>query len=78
MASRKGIHISRHHVVSINASSYYMYFQICTLNSKKVKGRTESRYFMLFLKLNNHTTRCFNFGLLRRIHPNGCKFELNF
>ena len=43
--------------------------------SKKLKGRTES-YFILFLKLNDHQTRCLNLEL-RRNHPNGCKFELN-
>ena len=43
MASRKGIHISGHYVVSINA----MPFHIHTLNSKILKGRTES-YFILF------------------------------
>ena len=47
MASRKGIHFSGHYVVSINA----MPFHICTSNSKKLKGRTES-YFVLFYKLN--------------------------
>ena len=38
MASRTGINISRHYVVSINT----MPFHICILNSKKLKGRTES------------------------------------
>ena len=71
MASRKGINISGHDVVSISA----MLFHICTLNSKKLKGRTES-YFIMFKKLNDHPTRCFNCEL-RRIHHNGCKFELN-
>ena len=36
-----------------------------------MKIRTES-YFILFQKLNDHSTRCLNFGL-RRIHPNDCK-----
>ena len=54
----------------------YILFHICTSYSKKLKGRTEL-YVILFLKLNDHPTRCFNFGL-RRVHPNGCKFELNF
>ena len=71
MASRKGIHISGHYVISINAMPFHM----CTLNSKKLKGRTES-YFILFSKLNDHPIRCFNFGF-RRTHPNGCIFELN-
>ena len=43
MASRKGINISGYYVVSINA----MPFHICALNSKKLKGRTES-YFIYF------------------------------
>ena len=43
MATRKGINISGHYVVSINA----MPFHRCTLNSKKLKGRTDS-YFILF------------------------------
>ena len=71
MATRKGIHISGHYVVSINA----MPFRLCTLNSKKLKGRTEP-WLILFLKLNDHPIRCFNFGL-GRIHLNGCKIELN-
>ena len=49
MASRTGINISGHYVVSINA----MPFHICTLDSKNLKSQTES-YFMLFSKLNNH------------------------
>ena len=73
MTSSRGIHISRHYVVSINAMPLVY---ICTLNSKRLKGRTES-CSTLFSKLNDHQTRCFNF-VLRRIHPNGCKFELNF
>ena len=71
MVTRMDITISGHYVVSINAIA----FHIRTLNSKKLKDWTES-YFILFLTLNDHQTRCFNFGL-RRIHPNGCKFELN-
>ena len=69
MASRKGINISGHYVVSINATRYafsYMHFEFL-----KNKGRTE-RYFILFLTLNDHQTRCFNFGL-RRLYRNGCK-----
>ena len=71
MASKKSINIFGHYVVSINATS----FHICTLNSKQMKGRTGS-CFILFLKFNDHPTRCFNFGLCR-IHPNGYKFALN-
>ena len=44
MASRSGINISRHYVVSINALPFHI---ICTLNSEKLKGQTES-YFILF------------------------------
>ena len=74
MATRKSINISGTYVV------HHKLYQVClfhirTKYSKKMKGRTES-YFILFLKLNDHLTRCFNFGL-RRIHPNGCRFEFN-
>ena len=71
MATRKGINISGQCIVSINAMPIYK----CAFNSKKMKGPTES-YFFIYFKLNDHTTRCFNFGL-RRIHSNACKFELN-
>ena len=40
---RKDINIIGHYVVSISV----MPFNICTLSSKKLKGRTES-YFILF------------------------------
>ena len=72
MASRKSANISGHYIVWINV----MPFRICTLDSKKMKGRTES-YFILFSKLNDHPTRCFDFGL-RGIHRNGCEFELSY
>ena len=72
MVSRKGQNFSGYYVASMNAMPFHIY----TLNSEKLKGRTES-YFILFLKLNDHPTRCFNFGLFR-IHPNGCTFELIF
>ena len=65
MASKKGIDISEHHVVSIDA----MPFHLCTSNFKKLKGRTESYFY-------DHQKRCLNFGL-RQFYPNGCKFELN-
>ena len=71
MATIKGIHISRHYIVSINAMPIYK----CAFNSKTIKGRTES-YFIYSLNLNDHSTRCFNFGS-RLIHSNACKFELN-
>ena len=48
MASRKGVHISGHYMVSINA----MPFHTCTLNSKKMEDRTES-YLIMF---TNSTT----------------------
>ena len=67
----QGINISGHCVVSINAICLFIYE---LLNSKILKGRTEL-YFILLLKRNDHSTRCFDFGL-RRIHLNGCKFEL--
>ena len=70
MVTRKGINISVAYVVHHKWEERLFY--ICTLYSKKLKGRTES-YFILFLKLNDHPIRCSNFGL-RRIHPNGCKF----
>ena len=72
MASRKGINISGHYIVSINSMPFHV---LCTLDSNKSKGRTKS-YYILFFKLNGHPTGCFNFGL-SRIHSNGCKFELN-
>ena len=68
---RKGINIFGHYVVSINAICLFIY----VLCNKKIE-RWDRIVFILFLKLNDHPTRCFNFGL-RRIHPNGCKFELN-
>ena len=71
MASRTGTNIfGLYYVVSINATG--MPFHMCTLNSEKMKSRTES-CFILFLKLNDHQIRCFNFGLLRCY---SCKFEL--
>ena len=44
----------------------------------KTEGQRES-YFILLLKHNDrrNQTQCFDFGLLYRIHPNGCKFDLN-
>ena len=60
MASRTGIIISGYYVVSLNTMAF---IYICMLNSGNLRGLTES-YFILFLKLNDHQTRCFNFGLL--------------
>ena len=73
MATRKGINVSGNYAAPhiLNA-----FVHIYTLYLKKMKGRTKS-YFTFFLKLNDHPTRCFNFGL-SRIHPNGCMFEFNF
>ena len=72
MASRTNINIHGYYFESINA----MLFHICTLNSKKLKGRTESYLIpVLFLNLNDYQTRFFNFGLRLRIHPNGCKLD---
>ena len=70
MAIRKGIHISGNYAAP---HIYYMPCScMCTLYLKNSKGRTKS-YFTLFLKLNDHPTRSFNFGF-----PNGSMFELNF
>ena len=67
MVTIKGINKSGHYVVPINAVPFHIFI----LNSKKFRGRTKS-YFVLFLTLNYHRTRRFNFGL-RQIRPNGCK-----
>ena len=73
MATRNDIHISGTYVVH---HKFYA-FSICTLYLEKLKGRTESYFIpVLFLKLNDHPPWSSNFGL-RRLHPNGCKFELN-
>ena len=61
---------------SIFYSELHRYVVICTLYLKKCKGLTKS-YFIFLLKLNDHPTRSFSFGL-NRIHLNGCMFELNF
>ena len=62
MASKTGINICGLYVVSINA----MPFHISTLNSKNLKGRTES-YFILSLKLNDHQARCLVSGYVELI-----------
>ena len=72
MATKKGIQFSGHYVISIDTICLSIY--ICTLYSKKLKGRTKS-YFILFLKLNDDPTRCFS-SRSRRVYPNGCNFEL--
>ena len=46
MVSRKGINISGHYVVSINAVPSI--YQVCTLSSKHLKRRTES-YFIAII-----------------------------
>ena len=71
MATRKGINISGNYAAPHKLYQICLFhIYICTLCFKKLKGRTKS-YFILFLKLNDHPTRC-----LSRIHPNGCMFEL--
>ena len=50
MATRKGIHISGHYVISINVICLFIYL-VCSLCSKILKGQTQS-YFILFLKSN--------------------------
>ena len=73
MATKKGINISGNYAAP---RIHYMPCSDLYLAFKKIKGRTKS-YFTFFLKLNDHPTRCFNFGL-SRIHPIRCMFELNF
>ena len=74
MAIRKGIiNISGNYAAPHILHALFIYV-LCIL--KKMKGRKKS-YFTLFLNLNDHPTRCLNFGL-SRTHPNGCMFELNF
>ena len=75
MATRRGINIFGNYAAPHISHALFIY-QVCTLYFKKMKGRTKS-YFTLFLKSNDHPTRCFIFRL-SRIHPNGCMFELNF
>ena len=69
MPTRKDINISGNYAAPI----YYMPCSYMHFVFQKLKGRTKS-YFTFFLKLNDHPTRCFNFGL-SRIDPNGCMFE---
>ena len=66
MATRKGIHIFGNYVVQHKLYVFFTYI---------LYSRTEA-YFIMFLRLNDHPARCFSFGL-RRIHPYGCKFEMN-
>ena len=68
------MNISGHYVVPDIDKCYA--FSYINYNSKKMKGRTES-FIKSFLKLNDHPTRRFNFGL-RRVHPNGGKFFFFF
>ena len=42
MASKTGINISGHYVVSVNA----MAFHICTLTSENLQGLTESHFIL--------------------------------
>ena len=75
MATRKGINVFGNYAAPHILNDLFIYL-VCTLYFKKLKGRTKS-YFTFFLKLNDHPTRCFNFGL-SRIHPNDCMFEFDF
>ena len=59
MASRKGITISGHYVVSIDAIHFHI---ICTLNSKKKERWDIIVFYIMSFKLNDHQTRCFHFG----------------
>ena len=82
MATRKGINIYETYVAYHKLYAFFIYYLVlCTLYSKKLKGRTEAYSYCLLNSTTiraHHPTRCFNFGLLRRIHPNGCKFDLFF
>ena len=73
MATRKGIYVSGNYAAPHILNSLFIYV-LCILN--KMEGRTKS-YFTFFLKLNDHPTRCFSFGM-SRIHPNDCMFEFDF
>ena len=75
MVTRKRINISGNYAAPYVLPGTCL-VHICILYLKTLKGRTKS-YFIFFLKLNVHPTRCFNF-VLSKIHPNGCMFELNF
>ena len=68
MAARKGINIFRNYVAPNKLYDFFIYVI-------KLKGRAKP-YFILFLKLNDHPTRYFNFGL-SRINLNDCMFKLN-
>ena len=68
MATRKGINISGNYAAPHILHALFIY--VLCIYLKKMKDQTKS-YFTFFLKLNDHPTRCFNFGL-SRIHPNGC------
>ena len=73
MATRKGINVSGNYAAPhiLNVLFIYVLFIYFFM-----KGRTKS-YVTFFLILNDHPTRCFNFGL-SRIHAIGCMFEFNF
>ena len=73
MATRKSKNISGNYAALHILNALFIYVLRIY---KKIKDRTKS-YFTFFLKLNDHQTRCFNFGL-SRIHPNDCMLELNF
>ena len=73
MATRKSINISGNYTATHILHTLFMYVLYI---KKNMKSRTKS-YSTLFLKLNDHPIRCFNFGL-SRTHPNGCMFEVIF
>ena len=59
MANRKSINISGLRYIDKCCIPVH----VCTLYSKNMKSGTESYFIVLVLKLNDHPTRCFNFGL---------------
>ena len=73
MATRKGINICGNYAALHILHALFIYV-LCI----KKNERSERIVFYIRFKLNDHPTRCFYFGLLSRIHPNGCIFELNF
>ena len=74
MATRKGTNVFGNYIVHHILYAFFIYYGVCVV--KKVEGLDRIVFYIVF-KLNDHPTRSFCFGL-RRIHPNGGKFELNF
>ena len=60
MATRKCIKISRNYAAPhiLHALFIHMYFV-----RQKIERTDQIVFFTFFLKLNDHPTRCFNFGL---------------